>query len=193
MHKELFDHIYETVARKESTYDGVYYTCVKTTRIFCRPSCRARTPFPQNILFATSVQEAIDAGFRPCKRCRPELPGRQTPDERLAAEVNRLLKQGINGPITLQEIADMLAISPFHLQRLYKRVTGSTPAVYLQELRLAEAKIRLESGDDAGTIAAVAKAVGYRSHSHFTAWFSQETGMTPSEYRNVHKERGRQG
>ncbi|GGA29921.1 Ada metal-binding domain-containing protein [Paenibacillus physcomitrellae] len=189
MQQELFDRIYASLAKKETTYDGIYYTCVKTTRIFCRPSCRARTPLPRNILFVTTVQEARNAGFRPCKRCRPELPGKQNPDERLAAEVNKLLANSLHRSMTLQEIADALVISPFHLQRLYKRITGSTPAVHLQKLRLAEARKRLESSDGADTISAVAKAVGYRSHSHFSSWFSQETGMTPSEYREVYKER----
>ncbi|WP_274364711.1 Ada metal-binding domain-containing protein [Paenibacillus thermotolerans] len=186
MDRLLFDRIYATVAKKENTYDGIYYTCVKTTKIFCRPSCRARTPYPQNVTFVTSVSEAIRAGFRPCKRCKPEEPGKQGPDERLAARVDEMLERQLDRPVTLRSLAAELSISPFHLQRLYKRVTGHTPAEQLHHIRLREARRRLELGID--TMAGIADAVGFRSPSHFTAWFKREVGKSPSEYRAVHLE-----
>lgn len=71
MDPQLFERIYETVVRREPTYDGIYYTAVLTTHIVCRPSCRARTPKAANVVFYGSLQEAISAGFRPCKDAVP--------------------------------------------------------------------------------------------------------------------------
>ncbi|WJH35585.1 hypothetical protein N6H14_06160 [Paenibacillus sp. CC-CFT747] len=106
MDAELFNRVYETVARKESTYDGIYYTGVRTTGIVCRPSCRAKTPKPENVTFFPSVKAAVREGFRPCKRCRPETPGSHGPDAALAAEVDRLLMERLGRPLTLPILAD---------------------------------------------------------------------------------------
>ncbi|ANE46510.1 AraC family transcriptional regulator [Paenibacillus swuensis] len=183
MERQLFEHIYETIAKKETTYDGVYYTCVRTTRIFCRPSCRARTPYAKNVTFVTSAEDAVEAGYRPCKRCVPEAPGAQGPEERLAERVDVLIRQQLGQPVTLKSLADQLAVSPFHLQRLYTRVKGYSPAEQLKSERLAEAKRRLRKGDEA--IAAIGAAVGFRSPSHFAAWLRRETGLTPTELQQL--------
>ncbi|AFH63760.1 bifunctional transcriptional activator/DNA repair enzyme AdaA [Paenibacillus caseinilyticus] len=185
MEPELFDRIYETIANKEDTYDGVYYTGVLTTRIVCRPSCRARTPKKENIRLYPSVEAAIQAGFRPCKRCKPEAPGPHGPDRALAAQVDALIAQGYGGQLTLKTLAEQLAVSPFHLQRTYKRVTGHSPAVQLQRVRLQAARELL--ADPSVSMAEAGAAIGFRSPSHFAVWFRQETGLSPTEYRERHE------
>ncbi|MFD2612085.1 bifunctional transcriptional activator/DNA repair enzyme AdaA [Paenibacillus gansuensis] len=185
MDQQLFDEIYESVQKKEQTFDGVYYTCVKTTKIVCRPSCRARTPYRENVSFVKSVQEAVKAGYRPCKRCKPEEPGRQSPDERIADRVDELIKSGASGNVTLATLAEELAVSPFHLQRLYKRVRGHSPADQLKIARLEIARNMLDHGSD--PVSAVAASTGFRTASHFAAWFGKETGFSPTEYREMHR------
>jgi AraC family transcriptional regulator of adaptative response / methylphosphotriester-DNA alkyltransferase methyltransferase len=154
---------------------------VKTTKIVCRPSCRARTPKPENIKLYRSVAAAVRDGFRPCKRCKPETPGPHGPDAALAAQVDALIAEQYGERLTLRALANELAVSPFHLQRTYKRVTGRSPINRLHEMRLAEACRLLSAGAAA---ADTARAVGFRSSSHFAVWFRAETGMSPVEYRD---------
>lgn len=183
MDAELFDKVYASIVKKESTYDGIYYTGVRTTRIVCRPSCRARTPKRENITLYPNVKAAIRDGFRPCKRCKPETPGALGPDAALAAQTDAVIAACYGEKITLREIAQQLAISPYHLQRTYKRVTGRTPMERLHEVRLAAAKRLLQEG--ALPILGVADAVGFRSASHFAVWFRELTGISPSAYRET--------
>ncbi|WP_019119609.1 bifunctional transcriptional activator/DNA repair enzyme AdaA [Brevibacillus massiliensis] len=185
MDAELFDKVYDSIVKKESTYDGIYYTGVKTTRIVCRPSCRAKTPKKENITLYPSVEAAIRDGFRPCKRCKPETPGALGPDGLLAAQTDAVIDACYGERITLQQIAQKLAISPYHLQRTYKRVTGLTPMERLHQTRLSAAKRLLESGRL--TMSEVAAAVGFRSASHFAVWFRRLTRVTPSAYREGHR------
>ncbi|WNS41961.1 Ada metal-binding domain-containing protein [Paenibacillus sp. MMS20-IR301] len=188
MDQQLFERIYDTVVRREPTYDGVYYTAVLTTHIVCRPSCRARTPKAANVVFYGSLQEAVREGFRPCKRCRPDEGGILRPDAVLAAQADSLMQGQLSRKLTLQSLAGELKVSPFHLQRTYKRVTGQSPAARLEELRAGEA-CRLLAGTDSA-IADVGRAVGFRSPSHFAAWFAKKTGLPPTEYRSKHNEGG---
>lgn len=187
--QEVFERVYDTIVKKESTYDGIYYTGVKTTKIVCRPSCRARTPKRENIKLYRSVNAALRDGFRPCKRCKPETPGTLGPDAALAAQIDALIEERYGDRLTLRVLATELAVSPFHMQRTYKRVTGRSPMDRLHETRLAEARRLLSSGNRAA--ADVARAVGFRSASHFAVWFRAETGMSPVEYRERAKESNR--
>jgi AraC family transcriptional regulator of adaptative response / methylphosphotriester-DNA alkyltransferase methyltransferase len=183
MDAELFEKVYASIVRKETTYDGIYYTGVKTTRIVCRPSCRSRTPKRENITLYPSVQAAARDGFRPCKRCKPETPGPLGPDAALAAQTDAMIAACYGERLTLRTIANRLAISPYHLQRTYKRVTGQSPMGRLHETRLAAARRLLaESGLP---VLEVAQAVGFRSASHFAVWFREKTGASPAEYRGV--------
>ncbi|NOU83189.1 helix-turn-helix domain-containing protein [Paenibacillus sp. LMG 31459] len=188
MEPQLFERIYDSVVRREPTYDGVYYTAVLTTRIVCRPSCRARTPKAANVVFYGSLQEAVREGFRPCKRCRPEEGGTLRPDAVLASQADAIMDGQFGSKLTLQSMAEQLKVSPFHLQRTYKRVTGQSPAARLDELRTGETR-RLLAETDTG-IADVGKAVGFRSASHFAAWFVKKSGLSPTEYRSKHNEGG---
>lgn len=185
MDQVLFERIYDSVVRRESTYDGVYYTAVLTTHIVCRPSCRARTPKASNVVFYGSLQEAAHAGFRPCKRCRPEEGGKLRPDAVLAAQADAVMSERFGEKLTLQLLAEQLKVSPFHLQRTYKRVTGLSPAARLDELRLEKASGLL--ADTGLAIAEVGRAVGFQGPSHFAAWFARKTGLPPTEYRTQFK------
>lgn len=181
MNAELFEQIYESMARNETVYDGRYYTGVKTTGIVCRPSCRARTPKRENVVFYDSFREALAEGFRPCKRCRPEEPGGHGPDAALAARVDELIREWLGEPLTLGMLGEALAVSPFHLQRIYKRAKGCTPAERHLRERLETARRLLK--EQAVPIAEIGRAVGFRSASHFAVWFRKNTGTTPTAYR----------
>jgi len=181
MDADLFDKVYESIVNRQSTYDGIYYTGVKTTKIVCRPSCRARTPKPENITLYPNLKAALRDGFRPCKRCKPDTPGTLNPDAILAAQVDALITANYQSAVTLTSLADQLAISPYHLQRTYKRVTDRTPIEKLHQIRLKEVKILLANQEL--TIQDIALSVGYKNASHFAAWFREQTGLSPTAYR----------
>jgi AraC family transcriptional regulator of adaptative response / methylphosphotriester-DNA alkyltransferase methyltransferase len=182
MDQKLFDLVYESVVNRESTYEGVYYTGVRTTKIVCRPTCRAKVPNAINVTFYRSLEEALQAGFRPCKRCRPEANGALRPDAALAAQVDAIIETQYKDKLTLPLLAVSLAVSPYHLQRTYKQVTGYSPAEKTERVRFTHAqRLLLESS---ATIAEIGVAVGYGSPSHFTSWFCRRTGISPTAYRN---------
>lgn len=182
MDQQLFDLVYEAVVKRESTYEGVYYTGVRTTKIVCRPTCRAKTPYASNVTFYPSLEAAIQAGFRPCKRCKPEANGALRPDAALAAQVDAIIETQYNGKLTLPMLAASLAISPYHLQRIYKQVTGYSPAEKTERIRFMHAqRLLLESS---AAIAEIGAAVGYVSPPHFATWFSRRAGVSPTAYRN---------
>ncbi len=185
MERQLFDRVYEAVVNRETTYEGIYYTAVKTTKIVCRPTCRAKTPLAGNVTFYATLEEAVRAGYRPCKRYKPEENGPLRPDAVLAEQTDAIIEKRYREKLTLQLLADSLAISPYHLQRVYKQVRGYSPQEKTERVRLARAqKLLLESGD---SIADIGGAVGYASPPHFTAWFCKRTGVSPTEYRNGHR------
>lgn len=178
---ELVARIYETVVRQDTCYDGIYYTGVHTTGIFCRPSCRARTPLLKNISFYASMEKALEAGFRPCKRCKPEAPGPAAPEARLVQDARRAMEEALPKAIPLEELAGRLHISPYYLQRVFKQHAGVSPAEYTAARRLETASAMLT-----GTslpVAEISSRAGFSSPAYFAAFFHRRTGLSPSDYR----------
>ncbi|WP_232463336.1 bifunctional transcriptional activator/DNA repair enzyme AdaA [Tumebacillus avium] len=172
------DHQWQAIIDCDATADGQFYYGVLTTGIFCRPSCKSRTPKRENVrIFATS-DDAITHGLRACKRCRPE---ETVPQNELAQAVLQLLESRYAAPLTLQTLADHLHISPYHLQRTFKKATGQTPAEALTQIRISAARQLLTSTDL--PLTTIALQVGYQNLSHFSYVFHKETGTTPSDYR----------
>lgn len=87
---KLFEEVYQAVLERSDRYDGIYYTAIRTTGIYCRPSCRSRTPKPENVTIYSSVKEAERNGYRACKRCQPEKIELHNPDSEIAAKVTVL-------------------------------------------------------------------------------------------------------
>lgn len=187
MEDDIFESVYETILRRDTKYDGRYYVGIKSTGIFCRPSCRSRIPKPENVKVYGSIEEARQAGFRPCKRCRPDHPAPHGPDAEIARAVTELIERRYNENLTLGEMAAALNLSPFHLQRVFKRSTGATPAKQLLHTRLERSK-RLLAEEDL-PIAEIAAAVGFRSPSHFSYVFQKTVGCGPMEYREKNRQR----
>lgn len=183
MDGNLLNQVYEAILTHSTKFDGIYYVGIKSTGIFCRPSCRSRTPKKENVLIFTSIESALQAGFRACKRCKPDDPGRHGPDALLAERLKDLIRRNIGQPLTLGDMAADLNISRYHLQRTFKRITGVTPARYLHETRMEQAKKLLEQEDQ--PVKQIASRVGIRSLSHFAAAFQKATGHSPSKYREL--------
>ena len=120
---------WEAVRRRDRAADDAFYYSVRTTGVYCRPSCAARLPKRENVAFHLSCADAEAAGFRPCKRCRPNEPGLEARRAAAVAKACALIDAAEELP-KLETLADAVGLSPFHFHRVFKSVTGLTPKAY---------------------------------------------------------------
>ncbi|HEX7932433.1 MAG TPA: bifunctional DNA-binding transcriptional regulator/O6-methylguanine-DNA methyltransferase Ada [Paraburkholderia sp.] len=171
------DERWEAVTRRDPQADGEFFYGVKTTGVFCRPSCASRQPRRENVAFFTSADAARDAGFRDCKRCQPGgLPRELDIVNRACAALDADPQQRL----TLAQLSDAVHVSPFHLQRLFKRVVGVSPRQYQAAQRGAALRDALKSGAD---VTRATLDAGFNSPSRMYDSASAELGMAPSAYR----------
>ncbi|MFP6557415.1 bifunctional DNA-binding transcriptional regulator/O6-methylguanine-DNA methyltransferase Ada [Paraburkholderia sp. B3] len=168
---------WEAVATHDASADGAFFYGVRTTGVFCRPSCASRLPRRENVLFFDSADAARAAGLRECKRCRPGGLPRELEIVRRACAA---LDADPQARLTLAELGDAVHLSPFHLQRLFKRVLGVSPRQYQAARRGAALREALTQG--AGVTRASADA-GFGSSSRLYESVPAELGMAPSAYR----------
>jgi AraC family transcriptional regulator of adaptative response / methylphosphotriester-DNA alkyltransferase methyltransferase len=162
-----------------AAYNGRFFYAVKTTGIFCRPSCKSKEPRRDNVVLFERAEEALASGFRPCKRCKPT--GETLPDAEWVTQMTAYIDRHYAEPITLQSLADQFHGSPYHLQRIFKRVRGVAPAAYVQRTRAARAAELLRETDR--PIAEIGAEVGIASAPYFITLFKSIHGCTPAAYR----------
>ena len=175
----LGDPRWADVLQRNPAADGTFVYSVATTGVYCRPSCAARTARPENVRFHASPAAAERAGFRPCKRCKPHTmsPAEQQAGE--IAELCRWIEQSETTP-SLKSLAAHAGLSPHHLHRVFKAVTGLTPKAYADAHR--DRRVR----DALGRTRTVTEAIydaGFGSNGRFYARSSAMLGMKPSQYR----------
>lgn len=175
---------YEAVKRRDPALDGVIFLAVKTTGIYCRPVCRARTPLARNIHFYPSAAAAERAGYRPCLRCRPETApfcpawkGTRTTVERALT----LIEAGALDQISIVALAERLGIGPRHLSRLFAEHLDASPLQVALSLRIQRAKRLLD--DTALPIAVISERAGFPSPRRMSAAFTRLYGRPPSALR----------
>jgi len=165
------------VITRDPAADGRFFYSVKTTGVYCRPSCASRTARPENVEFHETAAAAERAGFRPCKRCRPDQPvGAQASR---VAELCRWIEHAEQMP-SLQTLAQQAGLSPWHLHRVFKAVTGLTPRAYAAAHRAQRIKTGLRKGV---TVTEAIHAAGYSSSARFYEQSTAVLGMTPTRYR----------
>ncbi len=172
------------VEARDSRFDGRFVYAVASTGIYCRPSCPSRRPNPRKVAFFSTADEAEGAGYRACRRCRPRSAGPTDP-ERAVERARAWLDAHLDEPVTLAGLGEAVGLSPWHLQRTFKRLTGLTPKEYAGARRLERLKSHLRKGDDVTTATYEA---GYGSGSRVYEQSDARLGMTPATYR-----RGGQG
>jgi len=168
-----------SVKARDPQADGAFYYCVTTTGVYCRPSCAARLARPEHVRFYATCREAEQAGFRPCKRCKPD---HNSPAERQTATIAhacRLIETS-DEPPRLERLAEHAGLSPSHFHRLFKAVTGVTPKQYGAAHRAALVRKQLERNR---TVTEAMYDAGYNSSGRFYETSSEILGMTPSRYR----------
>jgi AraC family transcriptional regulator of adaptative response/methylated-DNA-[protein]-cysteine methyltransferase len=175
---------YEAVQRRDPALDGVFFVAVKTTGIYCRPVCRARTPLARNIVFYPSAASAERAGYRPCLRCRPETApfcpawkGTRTTVERALA----LIEAGALDRDSVDTLAEHLGIGPRHLSRLFAEHLDASPLQVALSLRIQRAKRLLD--DSNLSVSLIAERSGFSSPRRMSAAFTQLYGRPPAALR----------
>ena len=174
---------YEIVVRNDESYDGSFYYGVKTTGIFCRPSCKSKVPLEKNVVFFDTKEDAMNEGFRPCKRCRSDLDIYE-PDKDLAKRVKELIEFDFRSSADMREKLKTFGLSKHRLSKIFKDAYGQTPNEFMNELRIEEIKRSLVETDD--LIIDIAYEVGFNSLSPFYRFFKEHESMSPSEYRLKH-------
>lgn len=175
---------YEAFRRRDPAWDGVVFVAVKTTGVYCRPVCPARTPLSRNVNFYRSAAAAEHAGFRPCLRCRPETApfcpawkGTKTTVERALA----LIESGALDQDNIEALADRLGVGSRHLGRLFVEHLDASPLQVALSLRVQHAKRLLDESDL--PIRLVAERAGFSSARRMNAAFSRIYGRPPSAFR----------
>lgn len=170
--------------RRDTAYDGMFYTCVKTTKIYCRPICPVAHALSRNVFFLPSAAAAERAGFRPCLRCRPESAPGSPAWRGTATTVERglrLIEEGCLDQSSVDEMATRLGIGARHLSRLFLKHVGASPLQVAATRRVQKAK-KLVS-DTAMPISEIAFVAGFRSIRRFNDAFVTTYGRAPSSFR----------
>ncbi len=168
------------VQRRDRTADGEFYYSVRTTGVYCRPSCAARLPRRENVRFHDSAAAAERAGFRPCKRCRPDAPGLVERHRLAVAKACRLIETAENLP-DLDALATAAGMSRFHFHRVFKAATGVTPKAYAAARRVERLRAALPR---TATVTEAIYDAGYNSSGRFYAASAGVLGMNPKDFRD---------
>ena len=170
---------WQAVLRKDASYDAQFVFAVSSTGIYCRPSCPSRRPRRERVSFFPVAEQAEQAGFRACLRCRPRETRVQDPQIQMAQKVCRLIDESEGEPITLSALSEQLGVSSFHLQRTFKSVMGITPKDYAETSRMNRFKQGVRQGE---AITSAIYDAGFGSSSRLYANASAQLGMTPATY-----------
>ncbi|MEF2967898.1 bifunctional transcriptional activator/DNA repair enzyme AdaA [Paenibacillus sp. M1] len=176
------DEQWRAITENDASCDGKFIYAVKTTGIFCRPSCKSRPPKRENAAVFAGPEAALAAGYRPCKRCKPG--GLRLPDEEWIAVVTEYISAHYKENLNLHLLAEQSHGSPYHLHRTFKKVTGMTPVQYIQGVRMEQARKSLRSSSL--PVSAVAESVGIPNVPYFITLFKRMNGTTPAEYKAAH-------
>ena len=168
---------WQAFTRRDRAFDGRFVGAVRTTGIYCKPSCPARHPKREHVVFYSDAVAARAAGFRACLRCRPDEVGR---DRAAVAKAVGLI-EAAEEPVLLADLAGAVGYAPHHFQRLFTRDLGVSPAAYARAIRARRAATHLQ--EDKSVTDAIYDA-GYAAPSRFYADAEERLGMTPSAWRD---------
>src|SRR5215471_10815356 len=171
---------WEAVVRRDRTADGAFYYSVRTTGVYCRPSCAARLARREHVRFHTTCEEAEQAGFRPCKRCRPHQSALAEQHAAAVTKACHLIEAAEDMP-NLNTLAAAAGMSRFHFHRVFKTLTGVTPKAYAAAHRAQRVRDELARTD---TVTEAIYGAGFHSNGRFYATSSEVLGMTPTNFRS---------
>ncbi len=167
------------VAARDTKADGTFCYSVKTTGVYCRPSCAARLARRENVRFHPTCEDAEKAGFRPCMRCKPKDRSISERHSAIIAEACRLIEMA-DEPLHLEQLGRSAGMSSSHFHRVFKSIIGLTPNDYAAATRAKRVRSKLDSST---TVTEAIYAAGYNSNGRFYEESNQILGMKPSMYR----------
>ncbi|MEO8499888.1 MAG: bifunctional DNA-binding transcriptional regulator/O6-methylguanine-DNA methyltransferase Ada [Vicinamibacteria bacterium] len=167
------------VVHRDARADGVFYYSVRTTGVYCRPSCAARLARRENVRFHASTEDAEAAGFRPCKRCRPNERPLAARRAEAIAQACRLIEEAEDAP-DMDTIAAAVGMSRFHFQRVFRTITGLTPKAYAVAHRANRVREQLKRSP---TVTDAIYEAGFNSNGRFYATADRMLGMKPTDFR----------
>ncbi len=179
----MTDEKWQAIIDNDVSYNDQFFYAVKTTGIFCKPSCKSRVPKKENVRIFPNAEQALRANFRPCKRCKPT--NEKLPDSEWVALITEYIDKNYTEKLTLETLADIAHGSPYHLHRTFKKITGITPVEYIQQVRLNAAKEYLIQTNKA--IEDISICVGMPNTPYFITLFRKKNGHTPAQYRELHR------
>lgn len=171
--------LWQAVLSRDSSFDGIVFYGVRSTRIYCRPSCPSRKPNRDRICFFHSSQDAETEGYRPCKRCQPQYTVAPNSAQAKVLVVCRYIEAQEGRIPTLDELSNHVQMSPSHLQRVFKQIIGVSPFQYADAHRMKRFKERLQQGD---AITGAIYDAGYGASSRVYEKAPTQLGMTPASY-----------
>ena len=174
------DACWSAVERRDRAADGTFVYSVRTTGVYCRPSCAARLPRRENVAFHQTCTDAERAGFRPCKRCRPNASTLAEVHAGAVARACRLIEEAEEAP-SLEALARAAGMSRFYFHRVFKAVTGVTPKAYAAGHRGKRVREELSSGE---SVTEAIYGAGFNSNGRFYAAAPGLLGMTPTQFRS---------
>jgi AraC family transcriptional regulator, regulatory protein of adaptative response / methylated-DNA-[protein]-cysteine methyltransferase len=178
----LWDHAWKMVMERTATAEAMFVYAVRTTGIYCRPSCPSRRPLRKSVEFYPTSELAEGAGYRACKRC---TPAQEHPQLRTLTAACNYLDRHDNQTVKLQELGKAVGLSPFHVQRIFRRCLGITPREYQQARRIERFRQQVAQGD---TVTTALYEAGFGSSSRFYEGAHHQLGMTPAELRSGGKD-----
>ncbi len=176
--------MWKAACENNASYDGIFFYAVKSTGIYCRPSCKSKKPKRDNICFFETAGQAESAGFRPCKRCRSDLLSYQ-PVKDIVVKVKTLIDDMFRAKKELDNELHQIGVSQRRIAEIFKEQYGVTPLGYVNDLRLKESKKLLIETDS--EIIDIAYSVGFGSLSSFYRFFKSKTSTTPAEFRKENR------
>ncbi|AOZ94402.1 bifunctional transcriptional activator/DNA repair enzyme AdaA [Paenibacillus crassostreae] len=172
---------WQAIIDNDTSYNNQFFYAVRTTGIFCKPSCKSRVPKKENVRIFLIAEQALNANFRPCKRCKPT--NEKLPDSEWVALITEYIDKNYTEKLTLETLATIAHGSPYHMHRTFKKIKGITPVEYIQQVRVNTAKKYLIQTNKA--LAEISICVGIPNTPYFITLFKKKTGHTPAQYRRL--------
>lgn len=173
------DVCWRAVLARDARFDDTFVYGVSSTHVYCKPSCASRKARRERVSFFASCDEAEAGGYRACRRCRPRAVGSIDPRVSLVLRICHLVETWDDGAPSLEELGRELSVSPHHLQRTFKAITGITPRQYAAAHRLQQFKAKMREGE---AVSGAMYEAGYGSSSRLYEKASEQLGMTPAVY-----------
>ncbi len=170
---------WKAVLARDETQDGTFVFGVRSTGIYCKPSCPARHPHIEQVVFFSGPGEAEQSGFRACKRCRPRAQ-RSSQRTELVQRVSEFIEHHLDEKLTLANLSREASLSPFHFQRTFKRILGISPRQYIEARRLEKVRKSLRRGE---TVTDALYGAGFTSRGRLYEKSPAQLGVNPGTFR----------